>query len=91
MITNKFISIKYLITFLGLLLNAHVSAAIRVNQNDAYAIVHKKDGTSFKQELFLGSTYLSSSSRMLNYADPVVSVTIFDNKGMKREIAVNSK
>jgi len=67
------------------------STPIRVNQNDVYAIVHKKDGTSFKQELFLGSTYLSSSSRMLSYADPVVSVTIFDNKGMKRDIPVNSK
>ena len=47
------------------------STAIRVNQNDVYAIVHKKDGTSFKQELFLGSTYLSGSSRMLCYGRPV--------------------
>ncbi len=67
------------------------STAIRVNQNDVYAVVHKKDGTSFKQELYLGSSYLSNSSRMLYYADPVVSVTIFDNKGMKREIPVNLK
>ena len=34
---------------------------------------------------------LSNSSRMLCYADPVVSVTIFDNKGNKRDVKVNSK
>ena len=65
--------------------------AIRTNQNDVYAIIHKKDGKSFKQELYYGSTYLSNSSRMLCYADPVVSVTIFDNKGNKRDVKVNSK
>ncbi|MEO6455338.1 MAG: VCBS repeat-containing protein [Ginsengibacter sp.] len=67
------------------------SSAIIVNQNDAYAIIHKQDGTSFKQELYLGSTYLSASSRMLCYVGPVVSVTIFNNKGMKRDIQVHSK
>ena len=56
-----------------------------------YAVVHKKDGTSFKQELYFGSTYLSASSRILNYTYPVVSVTIIDNMGVKREIPVNSK
>ena len=64
---------------------------IPVNQNDVYAVVHKKEGTSFKQEFFFGSTYLSGSSRMLSYAGPIVSITIFDYKGMKRDIAVASK
>ena len=64
------------------------NVAIPVNQDDAYAVIHKKDGTSFKQELYLGSTYLSSSSRMLCYTDPVVSITIYDVKGMKRDIPV---
>ncbi len=67
------------------------TTSIPVNQNDVYAIVHKRDGTSFKQELYLGSTYLSGSSRMLCYENPVVSVTVFDNRGMKRDIPVHSK
>jgi hypothetical protein len=67
------------------------NTTIPVNQNDVYAIVHKKDGTSFKQELFLGSTYLSSSSRMLCYTEPVVRVSVFDNKGIKRDIQIHSK
>lgn len=64
---------------------------IRVNEDDAYAIVHKKDGTSFKQELYLGSAYLSASSRMLCYAAPVKTVTIINNRGVKREMIINSK
>jgi len=61
---------------------------IPVNQNDMYAIVHKKDGSFFKQELYFGSTYLSSSLRALCYTDPVTSVSVFDNKGMKRDIPI---
>jgi hypothetical protein len=57
-----------------------------VTQNDEYAIIHKKDGSSFKQELYLGSTYLSSSSRMLAYSEAVDTITIYNNKGVKRLI-----
>jgi hypothetical protein len=66
------------------------SMTIPVSQDDVYAIIHKKDGSSFKQELYFGSTYLSSSSRMLSYAGPVVSVTIYNNKGMKREVIISN-
>jgi len=57
-----------------------------VTQNDEYAIIHKKDGSSFKQELYLGSTYLSSSSRMLAISEAVDTITIYNNKGVKRLI-----
>lgn len=65
--------------------------AIPVSQDDAYAIIHKKDGGSFRQELYLGSTYLSSSSRMLRYSGPVISITIYNNKGVKREIKIQQQ
>jgi hypothetical protein len=64
------------------------STAIPVDQNDMYAIVHEKDGSFFKQELYFGSTYLSSSLRTLCYTDPVTSVSVFDSKGIKRDIPV---
>jgi hypothetical protein len=67
------------------------NSVIPVNQNDVYAIIHKKDGTSYKQELYMGSTYLSSSSRMLWYNGSVASISIYNNKGLKREIRVNIK
>ncbi|TMI69789.1 MAG: RNA-binding protein [Bacteroidetes bacterium] len=54
-----------------------------VTQNDEYAIIHKKDGSSFKQELYLGSTYLSSSPRMLAISEAVDTITIYNNKGVK--------
>ncbi|MDP4264468.1 MAG: VCBS repeat-containing protein [Bacteroidota bacterium] len=61
-------------------------APVKVNQDDVYAIIHKKDGSSFKQELYMGSTYLSASSRMLCYGASVAGITIYNNKGMKREV-----
>jgi hypothetical protein len=61
---------------------------IKVNQNDVYIFVNKKDGTFFKQELFHGSTYLSASSRMLQFSDPVVSVTVVDYRGTKRNVSL---
>ena len=64
------------------------SAEIKVNQNDVYIFVNKKDGTFFKQELFHGSTYLSASSRMLKFSDPVVSVTVVDYRGTKRNVSL---
>lgn len=64
-------------------------STIQVNNDDAYAMIYKKDGTSFKQELYYGNAYLSASSRMLCYTDPVKSVTIFNNKGIQREIVLN--
>lgn len=38
---------------------------IPVGPMDAYALVHEKDGTVYKEELWYGSTYLSHSSRQL--------------------------
>lgn len=68
---------------------ASTKMALPVNQYDSYGIVHKEDGSSFKQEFYWGNTYLSSSSRMLNCAGPVTGVTIFDNKGRKREVTAD--
>ena len=64
------------------------STPISVNTDDVYALVHKKDGSSFKHEFYFGNAYLSSSSRTLYYSDPVVSITIYNNNGVKREIRI---
>lgn len=67
------------------------NTVVPVNQNDAYAIIHSKDRTSFKQELYHGNSYLSGSAEKLYCGDVVSSVTLVDNKGVKREIRINSK
>jgi hypothetical protein len=64
---------------------------LQINQDDEYAIVHKRDGNSYKQEFYFGSTYLSSSSRMLCLAAQVDSVSIFDYKKNERIIKIRSK
>jgi len=68
----------------------HFPNSLNLTQNDAYAIIQKKDGTKYKEELFLGNTYLSSSSRRLSFSDSVTNITVIDYLGKKREIAFHS-
>lgn len=58
---------------------------IPVKSNDAYAIVKKKNGQSYRQEFYYGSNYLSQSSRKLIVDKNAVQVIIFDYNGNKRE------
>jgi hypothetical protein len=55
-------------------------------QNDMYVLVHKKDGKTYKQESYKGSSYLSNSSDKIGIGKNVLSVTIVDDKMNKREI-----
>ena len=64
---------------------------IHIKQNDVYAIIHETNGKSFKKEFYFGSTYLSSSSRAFNFGQTISGLTIYNNKGEKREVAVYSK
>jgi hypothetical protein len=58
---------------------------IPIKSTDAYAIIKKKNGQSYKQEFYYGSNYLSHTSRKLSIGKDVISVIIFDNRGNKRE------
>jgi hypothetical protein len=58
---------------------------ITVKNTDMYAIIYKKNGQSYRQEFYWGSNYLSQSSRMLQVGKEVSSVSIYDNRGNKRE------
>ena len=63
-----------------------------INASDLYAIVQKKDGKKYKQEFYWGNGYLSNSSRRLMYNGAFVSsITVYDNKGGRREIKMNGK
>ncbi|MFM9911456.1 MAG: FG-GAP-like repeat-containing protein [Chitinophagaceae bacterium] len=59
---------------------------LKVNSTDAYAIVTKKDASSYKQEFYFGNTYLSNSSRIMVAGKYIKSILIVDNAGNKREI-----
>ncbi|WP_301924528.1 hypothetical protein, partial [Ferruginibacter sp.] len=58
---------------------------IPIKNTDVYAIIQKKNGQSYKQELYYGSNYLSQTSRKLIVSKEVVHITLVDNKGIKRE------
>jgi hypothetical protein len=62
---------------------------IRVTQDEVYAIVRKKDGSSFKQELYFGTTYLSASSRAIYCPREIVSLTIYNSRGSKRQVVID--
>jgi len=65
---------------------------VEVNAADQYAIVQKKDGKKYRQELYWGNSYLSNASRKLMVdADLILSVTLYDQKGASREIKISSK
>ncbi|QHT71509.1 VCBS repeat-containing protein [Rhodocytophaga rosea] len=53
---------------------------------DAYAEVELRDGSSYRQEFYYGSSYLSHSSRTLPLTDKIASVAVFDFSGKKRII-----
>ena len=62
---------------------------ITIKRDDVYAHVTTKDGATYKQEFYYGSTYLSQSSRQLHIPDNAVLVEIFDMKGNARKITIN--
>ena len=66
-------------------LNKNQTINIAVKSTDAYAVIHKKNGQSYRQEFYFGSNYLSQTSRMLQVGKDVTSVIIYDTNGNKRE------
>ncbi|MER3374909.1 MAG: VCBS repeat-containing protein [Allomuricauda sp.] len=62
---------------------------LMANPMDAYAIVHLKNGSSFKTEFYYGGSYLSHSSRSLGYETASTDyIEIVDYLGKKRKIEV---
>ena len=58
---------------------------------DSYAIVHLKNGNSFKTEFYYGGSYLSHSSRALEYDTASTDyIEVFDSLGNTRKIKIQS-
>ncbi|HSZ86316.1 MAG TPA: FG-GAP-like repeat-containing protein, partial [Puia sp.] len=62
---------------------------IATQPSDVEVILKYKNGSSRKQELYYGSSFLSQSSRFLNIDDNVLSAIIVDNKGKKRNLILH--
>ena len=57
-----------------------------VNAQDIYALIRFKNGKTEKRELYLGSSFLSQSSRFIPVYDQVSGITIFDSNGKARNV-----
>ncbi len=62
---------------------------IPVKKADAYVIVRRKDGRSYRQEFYFGSNYLSQSSRNLRLGKDVSSISIFEANGQRRDMKIS--
>jgi enediyne biosynthesis protein E4 len=71
----------------------NISSAM-AGKNDAYAVVQKKDGKTYRHEFYWGNSYLSNSLPGLNFnSSHVLSVVFYDNNGNKKQVMpiANSK
>jgi len=57
-----------------------------VQQDDSYAEIKLKNGKIQRQEFYYGSSFLSQSARFLSINNNVQSVTVFNSKGVARNI-----
>jgi hypothetical protein len=62
---------------------------IATQPSDVEVILKYKNGSSRKQELYYGSSFLSQSSRFLNIDDNILSAVVVDNKGRKRNLILH--
>jgi len=62
----------------------HSSAQLKLNADDAYALLHFKDGRVEKKEFYYGESFLSQSGRFLSIDKNVASIEVFDNRGHPR-------
>jgi enediyne biosynthesis protein E4 len=65
--------------------------SLPVQPDDQKALIKYEDGASMLQELYYGDTYLSQSSRVLNLSKEVVSVSVWNYRGIKRNLYSRKK
>jgi enediyne biosynthesis protein E4 len=58
------------------------------SSTDAYALVTLKNGDTYKHEFYYGSTYLSQSSRSLNYPPDTKTIKVFNFKGESKDVNI---
>jgi hypothetical protein len=63
---------------------------VKLEPLDTYATLTFADGTSRRQELYYGSTYLSQSSRYLRLSAQVVEAVVHNSRGRSRSIPLTS-
>jgi hypothetical protein len=62
---------------------------VKMQPADMFATIKYKNGKITKQEFYYGDSFLSQSGRYINIDSSMASVTITDNEGHERNLAVN--
>jgi hypothetical protein len=62
--------------------------AVRLQPLDMFAIIKYKNGQTAKQEFYYGNSFLSQSGRFINIDNSMSSVSITDNSGHVRNVAL---
>ena len=62
---------------------------LKVNSDDAFAILHFKNGSVEKKEFYFGSGFLSQSSRYCKLNPDLLNVAVTNNKGAVRTFVLN--
>lgn len=60
---------------------------LKINADDAVAIMHLENGEKIRREFYYGSGYLSATARRLRLPANIRSVEIFNYKGVKRNLS----
>jgi hypothetical protein len=63
---------------------------ISLNNNDSYVTITLKKGTTRKEELYFGNSFLSQSSKAIAVNSAIKTIEAIDNK-MKRRIIYASE
>jgi len=58
---------------------------ITATRDETYAVIKRKDGRVFKQELYFGNGYLSAPARTIRFSNQFMSITLYSTKGKTRE------
>ena len=61
---------------------------VKIQPNDAYALIKYKNGKITKQEFYYGDSFLSQSGRYINIDGNIAAVAVTDNNGQTRNITI---
>ncbi len=67
-------------------INPKVTAIVTPTQQEFYAMVNFKNGTTQKRELGFGSSYMSQSSRKICVTADIKSIALYNGRGVKMRI-----
>ena len=64
------------------------TSLVKIQPNDAYALIKYKNGKITKQEFYYGDSFLSQSGRYINIDGNIAAVAVTDNNGQTRNITI---